>query len=457
MRRSEPLELLELIRARAAEYDMLPADRAVLAAVSGGADSMCLMHALYELAPEMGFKLAVVHYDHGLRGGESAADAAFVRAQAEKLGLEYMQGSGDVAAYARENSLGTEEAARQLRYDFFEDCAAKLGDAKVATAHTADDNAETVLMNLLRGAGLRGLRGIPPVRGRFVRPMLDVSRQQVMDWLEARGIEHVEDSSNSGDEYTRNRLRHHVIPLLRDINPELNGAVGRMTRIIAAEDDWLDGRARELMERAERDGGLDAGLIATADEVIAKRCLRLWLGSGVGEVHIQAALELCGNENPSASIDLPGMRLCRSYGTISRQKPGEEAPEGFPELSLRPGESVNLPGTKYAVSMEEGVFDSKICKSLNTFLFKTAEIYGNITLRPRRPGDSMKIGGCTKTLKKLYIERRIPARQRGTVPVAADEKGPLAVLGIGPGDRAVPGPGDRVFILRFTEIQANAE
>ena len=196
------------------KYDMLPQGARVLCAVSGGADSVCLLHLL----KSGGADVFCAHFNHRLRGAESDRDEDFVRRLCAELGVELFAGAGDVAEYAARNSMGTEEAARKLRYNYLFDTAAKCGAGRIATAHNAEDNAETVLMNLARGTGLRGIGGIPPRRGKIIRPLLQTTRDEIILYLEENGLEHVEDSTNAADGYARNRLRHYVLPVLRQQN-----------------------------------------------------------------------------------------------------------------------------------------------------------------------------------------------------------------------------------------------
>ena len=206
---------------------LLPRSGVLLCAVSGGADSVYLLHKLRELAGETGYVLECAHFNHCLRGAESDRDEDFVRGLCEALGIRAHFGRGEVAAFAARMGLGEEDAARRLRYAFLEETADKIGAIAIATAHTADDNAETMLLNLARGAGLRGLCGIPERRGRIIRPMLGVTRREVEEYLAERGITHVEDSSNARDDYARNRIRHRAVPALLSVNPEFAQAAGR--------------------------------------------------------------------------------------------------------------------------------------------------------------------------------------------------------------------------------------
>ena len=206
------------------ELDLSPLrGRKLLAAVSGGADSMCLLALLLDA----GLDVTAAHFEHGIRGEESLRDLHFVENYCRTRGVPCLTGRGDAPACAEENGLGLEEAARMLRYAFLERCADEIGADWILTAHNLEDNAETVLFHLARGSGTAGLRGIPVRRGRILRPLLGVSRAQIEAYLLETGTPHVEDGSNREDQYARNLIRHRVMPALRDINPRFPEAAAR--------------------------------------------------------------------------------------------------------------------------------------------------------------------------------------------------------------------------------------
>ncbi|NLH01436.1 MAG: tRNA lysidine(34) synthetase TilS, partial [Clostridiales bacterium] len=231
------------------KYDMLPEGSKVLCAVSGGKDSMYLLENLREMSALYGFEIFCAHFNHRIRGEESDRDQKFVEKWGSEHGIPCFIGAADVLTFAEEEKIGVEEAARILRYEFLERTADEIGADRIATAHTADDNAETILFNLARGSGLKGMCGIPPVRGRIVRPILTVTSEEILQYLEENGIPHVEDSTNSQDGYTRNRIRHRVVPELRSINQGFDENVIRCTESIREDEEFLRSLAQEFVDK----------------------------------------------------------------------------------------------------------------------------------------------------------------------------------------------------------------
>lgn len=411
-------------------YRMLTPGEHVTCAVSGGADSMALLWAMYLLKDRLGITLSAAHFNHGLRGAESDRDEAFVRDFCRGYGIGLQTGSGKVEA----GKKGLEAAARDARYAFL-----KTQPGKIATAHTADDNAETVLMHMVRGTGLKGLGGISPVSGRVIRPMLGVTRQQVEAFLGEYHIPHIEDSSNGTDLFLRNRLRRSVMPLLRQENPRISENLSAMALRLREDE-------AQLAALAEAGAPHTVTQLREMSAACRSRALeRLLKESGVPEPegeHIALAEKLVFSRKPSASADFPGgVTLGRNYDSLEPRRSGQKLP--LTRLPC-PG-SVELPELGLRVSCEAAE------KPVNTPDAFTVAACGGIWLRSREPGDAMRLPGGTKTLKKLFIDRKIPADQRQSVPVVADAQGILGVRGVGADlDRAGPGVTVRFENMRDT-------
>ena len=256
---------------------ILPGSR-VLCAVSGGADSMCLLHWLHS-QPDL--ELFAAHFEHGIRGEESLRDAAFVETFCRQQGIPCVTEHGDVPALAREKGLGLEEAARELRYAFLERTAGELQCDWILTAHNADDNAETVLLNLCRGAGIAGLSGIPPERGRILRPLLHCTREEIEAYLRDNGVPHVEDSSNESPAFSRNRIRQQVMPVLRTLNPRVSEAVLRSSRLLRQDGDCLDQLAEDYLQSQKDGDSLVLSELLRQHPALCSRVLRLFCGENL--------------------------------------------------------------------------------------------------------------------------------------------------------------------------------
>lgn len=445
----------------AAEYNMLPRGAFVLCAVSGGADSMCLLSILNEYAHSGAIRLAAAHFDHGLRGEESDRDAEFVRLFCSEYDIPFFFGAGNVKAYAEGNGLSIETAARELRYSFLKRTAEKTGADRIATAHTADDNAETMLLNLTRGAGLKGLCGIPPVRGNIIRPMLRMTRAQVMEILAEKGISYMEDSSNLDDIYTRNRLRHNVIPLLKEINPRFVEACSETAQLLTEDEAYLSLLANKQLWSTEREAcciriGIDEFkklpnpvssrlIIGAAEE----------LGAPYSRAMVEGVKDLIKSDDPSAQRSFAGgLSILREYGDLIFTRLPLEL-KSFKPIELVPGQAVRIPELGLSFSYYSGVEKEKINNSFNTFLFKSSALYGKIIVRPRKSGDKITFSAKkgTKTLKKLFIDEKVPLRLRDSIPVITDEKGVIAVLGYGADKRCVHLPGDKLSMITIEKSE----
>ncbi len=297
------------------KYKMLPAHSRVLCAVSGGADSIYLLHYMLSLAEEKELDIFAAHYNHLLRGEESDRDAAFTEESCARLGVPLVTGSGDVQRFAREKHCGLEEAARTLRYRFLEETADRMKCDRIATAHNGDDNAETMLMNLCRGAGITGLSGIPPVRGRLIRPLLQISRREIEAYLCEHGISYVVDSSNLDDAYTRNRFRKLLHEFLIRENPSFLEATARTAELLRMDNEYLERLAAQFIQENYDGTSLPGKKLSEKDPAVSTRVVRRLCGGNLSMERTQAVLRFAaGNEH--GVLELPGRKLIREHGRL---------------------------------------------------------------------------------------------------------------------------------------------
>lgn len=429
-----------------------PGDK-VIAAVSGGKDSMALLHAVHALRERLHISVSAAHFNHGLRGEEARRDEDFVRDYCASAGIPLSVGHGDVAAYANTHGLGTEDAARVLRYDFLRSLSP---EARILTAHTAEDNLETVLMRLIRGSGLHGLAGIPPVRGNILRPMLGVTRQEIAAYLTEYQIPHVEDSTNGLDDCLRNRIRHHVLPLLEQENPALAVSVGQLCVTLRMEDDYLSMQANAALSRLSRDGHLDCAGLLTLPEALRYRVMALYLRPvpQLGRVHLDAALSLGRTAFGSAEAHLPGgWQLRRVYGTLTLTPPEEETappePASPAPVNIAPGQSCFF--GPWQVSCRLGPAPEQ--PEPGTLALDAAKAAMPLTLRVRRPGDTISLPGGTKKLSRLMMDEKIPARWRDSLPVLCSGDAILAVLPLKTAALCRPEAGRDSILLSATRME----
>lgn len=394
----------------------------IICALSGGADSVALLWAMYLLRDKLGITVSAAHFNHHLRGAESDRDEAFCQALCNRYDIDLHSGSGNVTA----GEKGLEAAAREARYGFF---AGLPG--KIATAHTADDNAETVLMHLIRGTGLKGLGGISPVCGNIIRPMLTVTREEVLAFLQEYCLDFVEDSSNGTDAFLRNRIRHHIMPLLRQENPSLSENLTQMALRLRQDEEALQALTAETLP--------DVEVLRQMPEALRKRHLQSFLErSGVKEPesqHIQLAENLVFSDKPSAKANFPGnIVICRNYHRL-------EKAEALDALLRQP---LPCPGILALQNIRIGCQPAaQPVLQWNRF---TVYPIGSIHIRSRQPGDAIRLQGGTKSLKALMIDKKIPAIHRDKIPVICDEAGILGVWGIGANLDRISGQGTPVEI-----------
>jgi tRNA(Ile)-lysidine synthase len=430
------------VRAYVLRHALIAAGDTVVVAVSGGADSLCLLHVLQTLAPDLGCGLHVAHLDHALRP-TSEADAAFVAACAAELGLPHTVERRDVGALARTQRVSLETAARRARYEFLHGVAAARGAAGIATGHTRDDQAETLLLHLARGSGLRGLAGMPPRREALIRPLLEVGHAETVAYCAALGLVPRQDESNLSPAHRRNRIRHEVLPRLEAIQPAASANIARAARLLAADLALIERLARHALAHAvtRRDGShvtLSATRLLEAEPELRPHMLRLLLddllghAEGFGERDYMRILEAITSGEPSVSLLLPkGLVLERC---------GDDVMIGRPTTPPRPvlGDHVlPVPGT---VHTEVGLLCAELATAPDEWAgvppsvayLDRAATGPTLTVRAWRPGDRVRplgLGG-TRKVQDVFVDRKVPQALRGRIPIVEGPRGIAWIAGL---------------------------
>lgn len=446
-------QLIDTVRDYADSYGMLNCTD-VIVGYSGGADSSLLLYALDVILRERSVRLHAVHINHMLRGADADADERFCKETCERMGIPFVSGRFDVRETARELGQSEEECARGIRYGFFSEikgrieCEREDASVRIATAHNATDNAETVLFNLTRGTAISGACGIPPVRdGYIIRPILTLSKEQVLSYCSELGIEYVTDATNAETVYTRNRIRHNVLPELRAINPSLEAAVLRMTESLRADAEYLDRASLDYYRSFCRDGEpLPREKLSSLDYALRTRVLCRYLdglGAGYENAHITSALRLA-ERGGDFSLSLIGkVRIVCRDGALFVEEDRRESERAAPEWEIRLSEGENpLPygGAIYLYSDAKELERIKTQNVYNLFIQRTlcGDTINNVfCARSRREGDVILSGGHTHKLKKLYSDKKIPRGERHILPVV-ERDGDIVWI---PGVRVADGEG----------------
>ena len=426
------------------KYDMIGRGDTVVTGVSGGADSVCLLFMLCALGRKMGFRVLACHVNHGLRGEEADADEAYVRGLCGRLGVPLRIFRENVELIARKRKQSTEEAGRLVRREAFETMCREDGGTKIATAHHRDDNAETVLLNIARGTGIRGLCGIRPVRGRWIRPLLCLSREEIEQWIGEREIPFCTDATNEEDVYTRNRIRHNILPALKE---QVNAGASRHISGLALQVQEIWDYIEKETDRAEAacvavcpDAGggrsvkIEGAGFGRLDPVIAKtlvhRCICRAAGEekDIGAVHVADTIALFGKQ-AGKEADLPyGVKAVRTGGGVRLSKAaGPELAAGIREACLEiPGETY-FPGTGQTIQcvLFEKTADfspEEIPQKSYTKCFDYDIIKHGLSARCRRPGDYLVVDGkgSRQKLKSYFINEKIPREERAGKLLIAD-------------------------------------
>ena len=428
--------VLEKAKKAINEYKMLENASTVVVGLSGGADSVCLLHVLYTLKDEYKLKLIASHVNHGIRGEEAENDALFSKNFAETLGADFKLLKVDCVKEARENGETTEEAGRRIRYEFFYSLC-EDENTVIATAHNSNDNLETVVFNITRGSALSGAKGIPPKRDNIIRPLIFCSRAEIEGYCKENNLSFVTDSTNLSDDYTRNRIRHNVLPELEKVNSNAIEAFTRFSESVRIDDDYLDSVAENALEKAKlSECSYSTEAINSLHPSIKRRVIFKVINRFSEELPDSKKINLvlsCISEN--SKIQLYKNCYCESKENelkFFKNDNNKECEKQEPKILECENFSVNFGG--YTV---KGEYFSKTSQKINDLLLDNLidcdTINGNLILRTRNEGDKITLRKrkVTKTLKKLFIEENIPKEKRDLIPVISDDNGVVWVSGFG--------------------------
>lgn len=411
-------------------WQMIGQGDRVVAGISGGADSICLLFVLLELREEIGFEIAAVHVNHGLRGESADRDEAYVREVCVREGVRLFAFREDVGGYARSRKLSVEEAGREVRRACMERARCQWGGTCIALAHQQNDNAETILFNLCRGSGLRGMGGIPPKNGVWIHPLLCLSRQEIESYLKDREIPYCTDETNLEEHFTRNRIRRHVIPYLEEyVNGKAAAHMAQCAEAIRETGEYVEEKIAEYVKRCiktENDGEIllredEFKLVPAALKQGVMRealCRAAGARKDIGSVHVDAACALLGRQAGRMAKFPYNVEAYRNYdGVLFRnctaaQKPRAEEKADF-WMKIFENDSATIPEKNY------------------TKWFDYDIIRNTVKIRHREPGDYIVIdkNGGTQKLKQYFINEKVPRELRDSIWLAADGKEIIWIVG----------------------------
>ena len=443
-------KILRTVRETISAHKMFDQGDSVLVAVSGGPDSIALVHLIYSMAAEFSLRPAIAHLNHCLRGSDSDRDAQFVTETARQLNLPIYAQSKDVRSFQKRHRLSLEEAARTVRYRFYNAVATEYGFNKIALGHQGDDNAELVLMNLLRGSGHLGLSGIAPVRGgKIVRPLIRLRRSEIIDYLTEKKLPYITDASNTDPAFLRNKVRHQLMPVLQtDYNPKIIEALNRLGEILQAEDQWIAATLEPVFEqcvefRTDDKINLSVPAFNTLAKAIKRRIVRKSILSIKKDLrritleHVDAILRLTEKGRNPGRLNLPdGIVVSRNHAELSFQKSDihlkSKDPEIFQKSARHYQYALSPPTTLYIKEAEASIVLCEIdIEELPNFansdttaaFFDLDRLILPLTVRNFRPGDRFSPLGLkgTQKVKKFFANLKIPTVKRQKCPLLLSE------------------------------------
>ena len=432
-------------------HDMEKIFDGTIVGFSGGADSSALLHYLKGKCTN----LLAVHVNHMIRGEEADRDEAFCRSVCEKYGVELLVFRVDVPRLARERHQGLEETAREERYRIFRQILKSSPKYKcIVTAHNANDNAETVIFNLTRGSGLNGLCGIKPVYENVYRPLIYSSREDIIKYCSDNNIEYVTDSTNLDTDYTRNRIRHAVIPELLKINPGFLASCTRLGEILRRDEEYISKEALMVVD-ASRNGRIPKEMVLSLDNPVLTRVFKGVLGKNIEHATALACCDLVHNWSTGKMINVESgltFKLERDYCSFIKTSDTKRR-----EFCVTLQTGVNEIEDAGLAICVNSLIDRDGYELWGSVSLKASAINGQMLVRSRRDGDTIKSGGMTKKLKRIFADRHIPSHKRDLIPVICDEDGILTIPGILTRDGAFAkgsqGGGETIIIKAYTKSE----
>lgn len=413
----------------------------ILLALSGGADSSALLDLLAHHCKKCGATLYAAHVDHLIRKDEHDRDRRFCEALGQKYGIKVFTLKADVPRLAAESGESLELAARKVRYSFFAEIMKENGIRILATAHNADDNFETLIFNITRGTGLRGICGIPAVRelegGTVVRPILGAKKSEIINYCTENGLSFVTDSTNSDVSYARNRIRLNVMPELRRINADAASSAANLCESVSLDYDFIEQSALALILD---DGSLELSSLLSAHPALIRHALTLAFArvsaATLERVHIEALIRLCEAKKNFSSLSLPAGMTARIENGKLRFLPVSDLSKENENYEIKLKAGKNILGRHILLYVGEQN-DKNVYKSATRISIDSAKIIGDLRARTRKAGDRILINGMHKDIRKLMNEKKLAPELRACLPLICDESGVLWVPFIGARDGAV--------------------
>ena len=409
--------MIEKILETVKKYDMISKGDSVLIGLSGGADSVMLTLFFLEIREKYDLKLTAAHVEHGIRGSESLEDAEFCKTLCEKNGIEFKIIHINAPEEAKRNKEGVEEYSRKARYSFFD----SIKCDKIATAHNLSDNIETLLFRFARGTSLKGLCGIPPKRGKIIRPLIEISSSEIRNYLNENKIPYRIDSTNSDSNYSRNFIRNDIVPLLKKLNSGFESNAARMIDSLNTDEIYIENKIDLLYSELCKDNKLNISLLKNLSDCEKNRIVAKWLNENNLTVNDNVICGVVGLLYKNARFQIKGSLFAVSAA-------------GFIRLVDISGNNENNRFTvdKFTVSVKDFLNKCEFNNKNFDFYCDCDKIVGNAVVRCRKEGDCISLNGrnCTKSLKKLFNEMHIPPEERNKIPVIADDNGVIGVAGI---------------------------